>query len=226
MIKKRVSLLVCIMLIFSVVITGCGGGSTKTDAPKDTGAKKLTKYNLIDGKPYAGKTIKLLNTAGTTAQWVAMQKATSEFTDLTGINVVWEFTPWDAYQEKFMTEATAGGGNYDLLAMLDTFGPAAKNYLEPLDSYIQRDGIDMADYPQGFIESEQVGTGKHLAIPMRGHGMLLYYRTDIFQKLGLTPPKTWDELVADSKKIEQETGSRIVAMSFCEPRSWTRVLSS
>ena len=28
------------------------------------------------------------------------------------------------------------------------------------------------------------------------------------------------------KKLEEKWGSRIVAMSFCEPRSWTRVLSS
>ena len=34
-------------------------------------------------------------------------------------------------------------------------------------------------------------------------------------------------LTADAVSVEVlDAGSRIVAMSFCEPRSWTRVLSS
>ena len=54
---------------------------------------------------------------------------------------------------------------------------------------------------------------------------------DVLRKLGITP----EQIRRQTRRVLQEStasrrtstgASRIVAMSFCEPRSWTRVLSS
>jgi len=214
--KKFASIFLIMSLVVSLLLTGCGTSNTavKTDDKSPTGKVDLIKYNLLGGKPFAGKSIKLLTTAKGTTQFTAMENQSKEFTDLTGINVVWDYTPWGAYQEKFMTEATAGSGNYDLMAWIDAWGAGVKNYLLPLDDLIKRDGIDMADYPKGFVESVKIGTDKTLGMPFRGHGLVLYYNKEVFKKLGLTPPKTWDEMVETSKKIEQQTTMKGIALPY------------
>jgi multiple sugar transport system substrate-binding protein len=143
-----------------------------------------------------------------------MKNQASKFTELTGINVVWDYVAWDAFQGTFMTEATAGAGNYDLLVWIDAWGAGAKNYLEPLDNYIKRDGIDMSDYPEGFLQTVKIGTDNYYGFPHRGNGLILFYNKAIFDELGITPPATWDDFVTVSKKIEEKKGIKGTALPY------------
>ncbi|TPW27412.1 ABC transporter substrate-binding protein [Pararhizobium mangrovi] len=43
--------------------------------------------------------------------------------------------------------------------------------------------------------------GKQWAIPYSYYPWAIYYRKDIFEKQGIEPPKTWDDLLADCKKL-------------------------
>ncbi|MDD2868663.1 ABC transporter substrate-binding protein [Neomegalonema sp.] len=56
-----------------------------------------------------------------------------------------------------------------------------------------------AHFP-AIIESQTVG-GKLVALPIFTDAPGLYYRTDLLEKHGEQPPKTWDELAATAKKI-------------------------
>jgi multiple sugar transport system substrate-binding protein len=45
-------------------------------------------------------------------------------------------------------------------------------------------------------------------VPQDTGPMMFFYRKDIFDQLGLTPPKTWDEYAADAKKVHDANPSQ------------------
>lgn len=204
--------LLVIFIILSLVLTGC----SSQVAPEVAAEKELEyiDYNLLAGKPFDGETIKILSTAGTVPQFLAIKNMTAEFTELTGINVVWDYVAWDAFQQTFMTEATAGAGTYDQLVWIDAWGAGAQNYLLPLDEYIARDNIDMSDYPEGFLQTVKIGTDNIYGMPHRGNGLILFYNKAIFDELGLQPPATWDDFVTVSKAVEDAKGFKGTALPY------------
>lgn len=80
---------------------------------------------------------------------------------------------------------------------------ASSGYYEPLDEYLSKAPADYAadDFSRGAIEGMKVD-GTTYALPVNVEGPVLYYRTDVFQKLGLKPPTTVDELFAAAKAIK------------------------
>lgn len=172
-----------------------------------TQAQDELPYNLTPGKPYDGTTINLLICCPTVGQFAAWRQRTEDtFTPLTGIEVVWADEPWASYQERIVTESIAANGSYDVVVWLDAWGPAFTQTLEPLQPYIERDGIDyLDDYPKGFIASGYNLNGDFIGFPVRTHPFVLYYRKDIFEQLGLQPPTTWDELLAAAQTIQDQT---------------------
>jgi trehalose/maltose transport system substrate-binding protein len=61
-----------------------------------------------------------------------------------------------------------------------------------------------------IIESQTVN-GKLVALPAFTDAPALYYRKDLLEKYGKTPPKTWDELTATAQEIqdkEREAGNK------------------
>ena len=165
-----------------------------------TGALAQAKpaYGLKAGKPYAGQTVRVL--AVETPQFQGLQLRDAEFTELTGIKVEWNFTPFKALQEKIASTGAAKSSEFDVINFMDAWGPANAYWLTPLGPLAQRDGLDIGRYPKGFIEGSSF-EGKLLGLPMRGHAQLFFYRKDIFDKLGLKPPATWDDVIAAGQKI-------------------------
>src|SRR5438874_2979867 len=72
------------------------------------------------------------------------------------------------------------------------------------------------NYP-GIIDNNTVD-GKLVAMPWFGDFGMLYYRTDLLQKYGFSaPPKTWDELLQQAKKMmdgEQATNKDFTGFVF------------
>ncbi|MBN8999688.1 MAG: ABC transporter substrate-binding protein, partial [Rhizobiales bacterium] len=54
-----------------------------------------------------------------------------------------------------------------------------------------------------IVESQTVN-GKHVAMPLFTDAPALYYRKDLLEKYGKTPPKTWEELAATAKEIQDK----------------------
>jgi trehalose/maltose transport system substrate-binding protein len=78
-------------------------------------------------------------------------------------------------------------------------GVAAPHAVD-LKKYYREDEIK-AYFPR-IIENNTVG-GKLVSIPLYTDAGILYYRTDLLEKYGYKePPKTWEELAAMAKKIQ------------------------
>lgn len=161
-------------------------------------AQSHPPLGLKPGKPFAGQTVRVL--AVETPQFQGLQLRDAEFTQLTGIKVEWNFTPFRALQEKIAATGAAKSSEFDVINFMDAWGPSNAFWLTPLAPLVQRDGIDLKRYPPGFLDASSY-EGKLLGLPMRGHAQLFFYRKDIFDKLGLKPPATWDDVIAAGQKI-------------------------
>jgi multiple sugar transport system substrate-binding protein len=162
-------------------------------------------FGLKPGKPYDGTTLKFLICCHNVGQFYSLDEKSKQFTDLTGIKVEWGDVPWGAFQEQLMQEAATGGSTYDLMAWADAWGPGMAAFLEPLDKYIAADNYNLADYPQAYVDPGKNTKGEQIGVPFRGHAFTLFYRKDVFDKLGLKPPTTWAEYEEAAKKIQENT---------------------
>lgn len=153
---------------------------------------------IKSGKPYAGQTVNIM--AVSTPQFTALEKRSQEFTDLTGIQVKWTFVPFNALQEKVTSVGVAANGNFDMVNYLDQWGASYAYWLQPLDGYVSRDKVDLKDYPPAFLQALTIDN-KLTAMPLRSNVQMMLYRKDIFAKLGLKPPATWQDLIDDGPKI-------------------------
>jgi multiple sugar transport system substrate-binding protein len=83
---------------------------------------------------------------------------------------------------------------------------AASGALSPLKDYgLSGDGFAPAVVKAGTYKGDLYGLAPAV------NSLALFYNTDMFTKAGLTPPKTWDELRADAKKM---TGDGVYGFAF------------
>ena len=89
-----------------------------------------------------------------------------------------------------------------LVDIVRTAQNAAAGWSEPMDAYLgaDKDKI-MAQYLAPYRDANVVN-GKVLALPFFADVQFLYYRKDLQEKYGLKTPQTWDDMIANGKKIQ------------------------
>ncbi len=163
-------------------------------------AQSKMPYGLKAGKPYDGANVRVLIVG--TPQFIGFELRADEFTKLTGIKVTWDRTTFGALQEKVAGVGVAADGGYDVVNYLDSWGPPNARWFVPLDPLLKRDGISMDRYPSAFVKSVTYD-GKTIGLPLRSHVQIFYYRKDVFDKLNLAAPKTWQDVVTSGKAIQK-----------------------
>lgn len=127
-----------------------------------------------------------------------------EFTQKTGIKVVMEVYPEEILRNKITVELTARNRDLDVYSMSppqEIMLFEKNGWLAPLDDFVKASPeYDISDYIPSALAGGKVD-GKLYAIPLFTERPVLYYRTDIFAKAGLKPPKTFDELMAYAKLL-------------------------
>ena len=83
----------------------------------------------------------------------------------------------------------------------------AEGAIKPVADVLSDAGykFDKSQYIPGVVAYYSKPDGTMLSFPYNSSSPILYYNKDIFKKAGLdvnTPPKTWDEVWADAKKIK------------------------
>lgn len=111
-----------------------------------------------------------------------------------------------AEYDKFQTAVSAGKGAPDVVMLEADRIPT----FQVQDALVDLKGLGYNDVKDNFSDGAwkdvSVGDGVYGA-PIDGGPMGMIYRTDIFQKYGITtPPKTWDEYAAAAQKVKDAGG--------------------
>lgn len=149
----------------------------------------------------------------------AFRKMEKEFTDLTGIKVVWDVVEETSLKNKQLLDVQ-GSGSYDVM-MVDAFWMseyASKNVLEPIEAYATDAAktpawFDYEDIMPAYRNGIAGASGTNYGIPTAGETRFIAYRTDLFEKYGKQPPKTMDEYLELAKFFNgKESGLYGVSM--------------
>lgn len=115
----------------------------------------------------------------------------------TGIRLEIIECPYNELQPKMMTELLAGTGTYDLLPITNAMMYPAADYLDDLADLFTEEL--RADIPPSAIEHATDLKGFLKGMPVISSMPANFYRTDIYEEKGVTPPTTWDEFVEVAK---------------------------
>lgn len=119
-----------------------------------------------------------------------------------GTTVKFETFEVTAYNT-ILSTALAGGKGPDIVHVraygnFETFAKA--NYLLPLD---KTSVPELANFGDAALASETLrADGKVYAVPFAQQTMLLLCNKALFAKAGITPPTSWDELIAAAKALK------------------------
>lgn len=187
--KIRAAAAGAVTISLLTAVTACGGGSS-TGGGSDDSPKTLTYWASNQG-------------ASIEVDKKVLQPELDKFEKQTGIKVKVEVVPWSDLLNRILTATTSGQGP-DVLNIGNTWSASlqATGALLPWDAknFAKIGGKDR------FVESALGSTGAQgkdpAAVPLYSMAYALYYNKKLFADAGIAkPPATWDELIADGKKL-------------------------
>ena len=172
--------------------TACGGGSSNGGGSNDS-PKTLTYWASNQG-------------ASISIDKKVLAPELAKFEKQTGIKVKLEVVPWSDLLNRILTATTSGQGP-DVLNIGNTWSASlqATGALLPWDAK----NFDKIGGKDRFVDSALGSTGAEgkdpAAVPLYSMAYALYYNKAMFADAGISkPPATWDELVADGKKLSKD----------------------
>jgi ABC-type glycerol-3-phosphate transport system substrate-binding protein len=166
------------------------------------------KFPAAD-KPYEGTTLNVSMVAE--AKPDALKQVLPEFTEQTGIEVNLDVLPYPTLQEKqftVMTQQTGAtdGVHVDCVWVGQYAGQGWVSEVGDLVEQTDPDYLQLEDFHPNVLSEQCMWEGKLYGLPFINAVHVLYYRTDIFDEMGLRPPSTWDELRDTAMTITEAKG--------------------
>ncbi|MFL4908416.1 ABC transporter substrate-binding protein [Streptomyces sp. MMS24-I2-30] len=178
-----------VTMSLALAASACGGGSS--GGGSDDSPKTLTYWASNQG-------------ASVAIDKQVLQPELDKFEKQSGIKVKLEVVPWSDLLNRILTATTSGQGP-DVLNIGNTWSASlqATGALLPWGTK----NFDKIGGKDRFVDSALGSTGANgkdpAAVPLYSMAYALYYNKDIFAEAGIDkPPATWDELIADGKKIQ------------------------
>lgn len=134
----------------------------------------------------------------------SIQSFIPAFEKETGIKVNVSETPYGEAHQKQLLSYQQKAGAYDVAQFDNSFlMPFCQaQAMAPLDSYLSDSSeYDIADFGQSQQDYGKCN-GETLGLTLSTEPMIQWYRTDIYEKLGLKPATTWDEYYNNAKKVQ------------------------
>jgi len=153
-------------------------------------------------KPFAGKTLNVFMFDHPYPR--ALKELLPQFTELTGIKVEMDTPGFLVYNQRADLELSTGSGAYDVMALTFIFSGKwiGAGWASRLNDFLARDAAaDPADFLSGAMAPMKSG-GDVFALPFVAESTLMVYRRDVFERAGLKPPETFDDLLAAAPKIQ------------------------
>jgi multiple sugar transport system substrate-binding protein len=216
------------------LLSSCGvGGGGSSGGNNNNGAADVT--GSFDWKKAAGQSIAILQTPHPYQQ--SFQPLLAEFTQLTGVEVKVELVPEGDYFTRLNTELAGGAGNYDAFMtgayFIWQYGPPG--WMEDLRPWIDNESATNADYNfddvyEGlrnatrwdFKLGDPLGTGGQWAIPWGFETNVIAYNKAEFDRRGIKPAETFDDLIQLSVDLTDRPAGRY-GIAFRGSRSWASI---
>lgn len=183
--KKKLATMLILALTGTMVLSACG---SKEDDGKTSDGKVKVRFASWD------------EAEDVDAQQATVDKFNAEHDDI-------EVT-LEAYGGEFDTKISAGMGSNDMPDVMYMWNyPAYAQGLEPLDSYIEKEG---EDYKKNFYDTlwnYNSYEGSTYGIPIGFTTHALFYNKDIFKEAGVEEPTndwTWDDVKSAAKTITEK----------------------
>ncbi|UFR01144.1 extracellular solute-binding protein [Streptomyces sp. Go40/10] len=188
--RIRAAAVGAVTLSLALAATACGGGSSTGGGANDS-PKTLTYWASNQG-------------ASVAVDKKVLQPELDKFEQQTGIKVKLEVVPWSDLLNRILTATTSGQGP-DVLNIGNTWSASlqATGGLLPWNerNFAKIGGKDR--FAATALGSTGAPGKDPAAVPLYSMAYALYYNKRIFADAGIAkPPATWDELVADAKKIK------------------------
>ena len=181
------------LAVLSLFAAACGNDSDNNSDFSGSGSDK------VDGK---GQTLDGWIMAGTNPDAKPFfSEVESGFAEETGDKLNLQYVPWAEAHDKLLN-AIAGGTTPDVAEVGTTWTPefADAGALLDLSQQVETAGLQ-EDLVPGLVEAGTVD-GDLYGMPWYAGVRSVVYRTDIFEKAGVEPPTTWDELVQVGEQIK------------------------
>ena len=188
----------------AITATGCSGGATSGSNNAD--GKTLTYWASNQGTSLDNDK-------------EVLTPQLKKFEDETGIKVTLEVIGWNDLQTRIQTAVTSGQAP-DVLNIGNTWAASLQSTgaFMPFDS-AAFDAIGGKDkFVKTAMDTGGVAGEDPTSVPLYGLAYGLYYNKAMFKDAGLTPPTTWEEMVAAAKKLTtgDKHGFALAAGSYTE----------
>jgi len=190
---RGVRRLTALVAIAGLALTACGGS--------DDGAEEATEDTAAPAEETTSEECAAVGDKGEINLFLipspsstSIQSFIPAFEEETCIKVNFSETPYGEAHQKQLLAYQQGDGQYDVAQYDNTFlAPfGAANAMLALDDYLANSAeYDIADFAQGQQDYGKYD-GKTLGLTLSTEPMIQWYRTDIYDELGLTPATTWD----------------------------------
>jgi multiple sugar transport system substrate-binding protein len=153
---------------------------------------------------YDGVTVNIMTFTGPQIA-EPLQRRAPDFQKLTGAKINVITVPFSDLYQKLLTDWAGGTNSIDAAV----FAPqwivdyATPGYLEDVTARIDADkAIQEEDVAPFFRDFSQRFAGKKYMVALDGDFQMVYYRSDVLQKLGKQPPKTWADYIDIAKAAQ------------------------
>lgn len=186
-------------------------GQAASQAPATAPAAAATTAPATAGEA-APTTAKLPNVTIKFLSWgdykgKGISEWINQFTDVSGAKLVNDQVPGNNLTDKVMVSLSSGTGEYDVMTIDEGVLPSANPYLKPLQSYIARDKIDLADFIPSCLDAA-AWKGVQYDLPIDSNIQILYYRKDALDEAGVKDyPATYSDLLVAAKKLQKPAQS-------------------
>jgi len=163
-------------------------------------------------KPFAdvGKQPSITILAASTPWYPAFEKVVGLYEQQTGNKIKLDVVPFGGVLEKARNAVRGGESPYDLV-MLDTqwtiefYEGGFVAPLKDIDPAFELPKEVLSYGDSGYWNAQKRWRtsegGKLMAYTVLGNVQLLYYRADLLKQAGLSPPKSWDDVLAACAKL-------------------------
>ena len=165
------------------------------------------------GKTFSGTSLRLIteDSPGANVSWELVRE---EFIPLTGIDVQWDRLPLDRVLGRIEQDIAREAGTYDIMywdqSWIGRFLDVGVNPQELMENRdLQYPGYDFADFFPSLIANIASYQGQLAAIPYDIPILILFYRPDILEALGLSVPTTMAEYLETMEAITKARSPRV-----------------